>query len=51
MKIPLYTLKLSAKDTDYNEVLFSHIFYKLPNVCTILSLNFNFTSEVLQGVL
>lgn len=50
VKILLYTLRLSVKDTNYNKVLFSHIFYKLPNVYTILSLNFNFTSEFVQSM-
>lgn len=50
MKILLYTLRLYAKGTNYNKVLFSHIFCKLPNMYTILSLNFNFTSEFVQGM-
>lgn len=48
MKTPLYKLRLSVKDINDNKVLFSHIFYKLLNMYTILSLNFNFTSEFLQ---
>lgn len=43
-------LRLSVKGTIYDKVLFSHIFCKLPNVYTILSLNFNFTSEFVQGM-
>lgn len=50
MKIPLYTLRLTVKDRNYNKILFSPIFYKLPNVYTILSLNFNFTSEFVQSM-